>query len=134
MTVYIRKTVAVLFLLVAGAGGTRQLQAATLEVYAIGSEQRVLDSLEAATPEVSGPAGLTILDSAYAAMTAKAYPKPNASTLAAKTVDALCEEFRRQTGTELPAARCQSLTVAAAQAGGFENVLRGFAAPEPAEP
>jgi len=62
---------------------------------------------------------------------AKAYPKPDASMLAAKTVTALCEEFRRQTGRELPAARCQSLTVAAAQAGGFENVLRDLQTQSP---
>jgi carboxyl-terminal processing protease len=104
-----------------------------LEVYAIGSEQRVLDSLEASTPEVSEPSGLNILDSAYAAVMAKAYPKPEASMLAAKTVAAVCEEFRRQTGKEVPAARCQSLSEAAAQAGGFENVLRDLQTQSPQE-
>jgi C-terminal peptidase prc len=124
MTMHIQRVVAVAFLLVAAAGWTQESKDATLEVYTIGSEPRVLDSLEASTPEVSGPSGLNCLDSAYAAVMAKAYPKPDESLLAARTVTALCQELRRQTGKELPAARCQSLTVAAAQAGGFENVLR----------
>jgi carboxyl-terminal processing protease len=131
MTVHVQRIVVVSFLLVAGAGYTQQVKDAALEVYAIGSEQRVLDSLEASAPPVSGPSGLTIIDSAYAAVMAKAYPKPDASMLAAKTVAALCEEFRRQTGRELPAARCQSLTAAAAQAGGFENVLRDLQTQSP---
>ncbi len=131
MTMHIQRIVAVSFLLVAGAGYTQQPKDAALEVYAIGSEQRILDSLEASTSNVSGPSGLTIIDSAYAAVMAKAYPKPDASMLAAKTVTALCEEFRRQTGKELPAARCQSLTVAAAQAGRFENVLQYFQTESP---
>jgi carboxyl-terminal processing protease len=124
MTIHIQRVVAVTFLLVAAAGWTQESKDAALEVYAIGSEQRVLDSLEASTPEVSGPSGLNCLDSAYAAVMAKAYPKPDESLLAARTVTALCEEFRRQTGKELPTERCQSLAAAAAQAGGFENVLR----------
>jgi carboxyl-terminal processing protease len=128
---HIQRIVVVSFLLVAGAGYTQQSKDAALEVYAIGSEQRILDSLEASAPPVSGPSGLTIIDSAYAAVMAKAYPKPDASMLAAKTVTALCEEFRRQTGKELPAARCQSLTAAAAQAGGFEEVLRYFQTESP---
>jgi carboxyl-terminal processing protease len=104
-----------------------------LEVYPIGSEQRVLDFLEASTPKASVPSGLNIIDSAYAAVMAKAYPKPDAATLAARTVAAVCEEFRRQTGKELPAARCESLRVAAARAGGFENVLRDLQTQGPQE-
>jgi carboxyl-terminal processing protease len=124
MMVHIQRIVALSFLVAAGTGSTRQFKDAALEVYPIGSEQRVLDSLEASTPKVSVPSGLNCLDAAYAAVMAKAYPKPDESLLAAKTVTALCEEFRRQTGKALPADRCQSLAVAAAQAGRFENVLR----------
>jgi len=123
--------VAVWFLAVASLGCTRSLADGALEVYAIGSEQRVLDSLEASTPDVSGPSSLNIIDSAYAAVMAKAYPKPDASMLAARTVAAVCEEFRRQTGKEVPAARSQSLTVAAAQAGEFEKVLRDLQTQSP---
>ncbi len=133
MTVHIQRIVAVSFLAVAGLGCTRSLADGALEVYAIGSEQRVLDSLEASTPDVSGPSGLTIIDSAYAAVMAKAYPKPDASMLAAKTVAAVCEEFRRQTGKELPAARGQSLSAAAARTGRFENVLRDLQTQSPHE-
>jgi carboxyl-terminal processing protease len=131
MAMRIQRIMAVSFLAVAGAGGTRQLQDKALEVYPLGSEQRVVDSLEASTPDVSGPSGLNILDSAYAAVMAKACPKPDASTLAARTVAAVCEEFRRQTGQEVPAARCQSLSVAAARAGGFEVVLRDLQTQSP---
>ncbi len=131
--VHIQRIVAVSFLAVASLGCTRSFADGALEVYPIGSEQQVLDSLEASTPDVSVPSGLNILDSAYAAVMAKAYPKPDASTLAARTVAAVCEEFRRQTGKELPAARCQSLTVAAAQAGGFETVLRDLQTQSPDE-
>ncbi len=131
--VHIQRIVAVSFLAVASLGCTRSFADGALEVYPIGSEQQVLDSLEASTPDVSAPSGLNILDSAYAAVMAKAYPKPDASTLAARTVAAVCEEFRRQTGKELPAARCQSLTVAAAQAGGFETVLRDLQTQSPDE-
>ena len=105
MTMHIQKIVAVSFLVVAAAGWTQESKDAALEVYAIGSEQRVLDSLEASTPHVAGPSDLNRLDSAYAAVMATAYPQPDASMLAAKTVTALCEEFRRQTGRELPAGR-----------------------------
>ncbi len=133
MMVHIQRIVAVSFLAVASLGCTRSFADGALEVYPIGSEQQVLDSLEASTPDVSAPSGLNILDSAYAAVMAKAYPKPDASTLAARTVAAVCEEFRRQTGKELPAARCQSLTVAAAQAGGFETVLRDLQTQSPDE-
>ncbi len=133
MMVHIQRIVAVSFLAVASLGCTRSFADGALEVYPIGSEQQVLDSLEASTPDVSVPSGLNILDSAYAAVMAKAYPKPDASTLAARTVAAVCEEFRRQTGKELPAARCQSLTVAAAQAGGFETVLRDLQTQSPDE-
>ncbi|MCL5282236.1 MAG: S41 family peptidase [Planctomycetes bacterium] len=133
MMVHIQRTVAVLFLAVASLGGTRSLADEALEIYPIGSEQRVVDSLEASTPKVSVPPGLNILDSAYAAVMAKAYPKPHASTLAAQTIAAVCEEFRRQTGKELPAARCESLSAAAARAGGFENVLRELQTESPQE-
>lgn len=131
--VHIQRIVAVSFLAVASLGCTRSLADGALEVYPIGSEQRVLDSLEASTPDVSGPSGLNIIDSAYAAVMAKAYPKPDASMLAARTVAAVCEEFRRQTGTELRAARCQSLSVAAARDGRFENVLRDLQTQSPDE-
>jgi carboxyl-terminal processing protease len=133
MTVHIQRIVAVSLLAVASLGCTRSLTDEALEVYPIGSEQRVLDSLEASTPDVSRPSGLNIIDSAYAAVMAKAYPKPDASTLAARTVAAVCEEFRRQTGKELPAAHCQSLSVAAARAGRFENVLRDLQTQSPHE-
>ncbi len=133
MMVHIQRTVAVSFLAVASFGCTRSLTDGALEVYPIGSEQRVLDSLEASTPDVSGPSGLNVIDSAYAAVMAKAYPKPDASILAARTVAAVCEEFRRQTGQELPAARCESLSVAAARAGRFENVLRDLQTESPQE-
>ena len=133
MMVHIQRIVAVLALAVAGLGGTRSLADGALEVYPIGSEQRVMDSLEASTPKVSVSPGLNILDSAYAAVMAKAYPKPGASSLAAKTVAAVCAEFRRQTGKELPAARGGSLSEAAARAGGFENVLRELQTESPQE-
>jgi C-terminal peptidase prc len=123
MTMYIRRTIAVAFWAVASLGGTRSLADGGLEVYAIGSEQRVVDSLEASTPEVAAPPGLNILDSAYAAVLAKAYPQPDASALAAAAVAAVGEEFRRRTGKELSAARCRSLSEAAARAGRFEGVL-----------
>jgi carboxyl-terminal processing protease len=133
MMVHFQRIVAVSFLAVASLGCTRALADGALEVYAIGSEQQVLDSLEASTPDVSRPSGLNTIDSAYAAVMAKAYPKPDASMLAAQTVAAVCEEFRHQTGKELPAARCQSLSAAAAQAGGFENVLRDLQTESPQE-
>lgn len=126
-----KRHVTLLVLVLTGAGCTRQLKDGALEVYPIGSEQRVLDSLEASTPNVPGPSRLNPIDFAYAAVMAKAYPKPDASALAARTVDALYEEFRRQTGRELPAARCQSLAADAARAGGFENVLRYFQTQSP---
>ncbi len=131
MAVHIQWIMAVSFLVAAGAGCTRQLEDAGLEVYPIGSEQRILDSFEASTANVPRPSGLNIIDSAYAAVTAKAYPRPDESVLAAKTVAALCKEFRRQTGKELPAADCQSLTAAAAQPGGFEKVLQYFQTQSP---
>lgn len=131
MTVQIQKIVAVSFWAVASLGCTRSFADGALEVYAIGSEQRVLDSLEASTPDVSVHSGLNVLDSAYVVVMAKAYPKPDASTLAARTVAAVCEEFRRQTGKELPAARCRSLSAAAAYDGRFENVLRDLQTESP---
>jgi carboxyl-terminal processing protease len=139
MMAHIRRIVVVSFLAAASLGGTRSLADEALEVYAIGSEQRVLDELEASTPkvlrpvpDVPGPSGLNLLDSAYAAVMANAYPKPDAS-MAAGTVAAVCEEFRRQTGKELPAARCRSLTVAAARTGRFEDVLRDLQTESPQE-
>jgi carboxyl-terminal processing protease len=131
MTEHIHRIVAVSLWAVASLGCTRSLADRTLEVYATGSEQRVLDSLEASTPSVSTPSGLNTLDSAYSAVMTRAYPKPDASTLAARTVAAICKEFRRQTGKEVPAARCQSLGVAAARAGQFEDVLRDLQTQSP---
>jgi C-terminal peptidase prc len=133
MAMRIQRIMAVLFLVVGGAGSTRQLKDKALEIYPIGSEQRVVDSLEASTPDVPVPSGLNVLDTAYAAVVAKACPKPDASRLAAATVAAICEEFRRQTGKEVPAARCRSLSVAAARAGGFEVVLRDLQTQSPQE-
>jgi hypothetical protein len=129
----IQKILAVSFLVAAGAGSTRSLADEALDVYAIGSEQRVLDALEASTPEVSGPSGLNILDSAYAAVMAKACPEPDASRLAAQTVAALGEELRRQTGQHLSAALLQSLSAAAARAGRFEDVLSDLQRQSPQE-
>ncbi len=131
MTVHIQWIVAVSFLFVAGAGYARQLDDAGLEVHPIGSEQRILDSFEASAPNVSGPSSLNCLDAAYAAVMAKAYPKPDESVLTAKTVAALCAEFRRQTGKELPPARGESLTATAAQVGGFEKALQYFQTQSP---
>jgi carboxyl-terminal processing protease len=131
MMVHIQRIVPVSFLLAAGAGWTQEPKDAALEVYPIGSEQRILDSLEASTPTISAPSGLHCLDAAYAAVMAKAYPKPDESLLAAKTVTALGEEFRRQTGKELPADRCRSLAAAAAQDGRFEKVLRDLQTESP---
>jgi carboxyl-terminal processing protease len=131
MTEHILRIVAVSLAVAAGIGCTRRLSATELEVYPLGNEQRILDSLEASTSKIPVSSALNSLDAACAAVMAKAYPKPDGSALADRTVAALCEEFRRQTGRELPAALCRSLAGAAAQAGRFEEVLGRLQAESP---
>jgi hypothetical protein len=74
MAMHIQRIVVVPFLLAAAAGWAQESKDEALEVYAIGGEQQILDSLEASTPDVPVPSGPTIIDSAYAAVLAKAYP------------------------------------------------------------
>ena len=116
--------------------GAKKLEAADkpnggdqVEVFTTGSEQAVIESFVRKPDESSEDRFSNSLDQALAVLIARAYPKPEPKSLARATVDALCKEFERQTGSGISADRHDGWVADSTRTGSFDSVLKSLTAP-----
>ncbi len=100
-----------------------------------GQETRVLADYQQQVQPGSDPAGSegpNCIDEAFQILQARAYPQPDPRQLARCSVDALCSEYTRQTGRQVPSAHREAWIWTAIRNRTFQQVLDELAALTPA--